>query len=947
VSAAAQGGWPSVFDPTVVLTLHLQMAGADWTTVQNDTTFSIEVPAQFWADGEAPILVSVRRKSDAALTAVGGFKKVSLRIDINEYVPGQDWRELKKLSLENGGDSTPLTEGFAWAIHRLASGTLGYGYDAARAAWVRLFVNGVDTGVYLSAEMRDKRLLENRGLWVEGDTWLYEVEDVSGTQILHEGSPQPSPATEALCYTPFDTSPTCPTPDLSVALPQVVDVQGLLALMAGDSFTVNGDATFTNAKNFYFADFLTGPKRMYFAWDLDGAKFGGSTVGSNIYDPRRTSRYAILLDDPELRAQYSAIVNDLVCGPWSVASISAFLDSVEPALAPPLDADPNNGLGGDTADAIDGLRNWATDRVANVTAQLEGFQPCPTVQLRLNEVMATNALSLEDPAEPGEFPDWFEVQNPGAAAVDVGGVYLSDDPLVPTKYQIPAGVVVPAQGRIVFYADEDPEQGPLHTNFKLAGSGESLRITDRDGVRVVDSLAFGPQVADVSYGRYPDGSGSWDFMPTPTPGLPNAPHNPPPVLSNTGRNFEVPSPLYPVRVTTSASDDGTLASVVLRYDAGSGAVALTMYDDGQSGDGAAGDGVYAATIPAFPNDTIVRYWVTATDTLGGVTQDPVPAPSVTHTYVVGYRPPPLAVNEFMADNDAVIPDPEEPLAFEDWIEIYNAGTSPVALDGMYLTDSLYFPTRFALPPGLVVPARGFLLLWADSEAFQGSRHLGFQLAAAGEEIGLFDTDARGNVPIDTLAFGPQATNVAEGRCPDGYDASAALASPTPGAANQGSAACPGGAVVVFAGTAQGGEVRITIEGRLLVVPTFAGWSAEEVALAVAAAIDADPVLAAAGIGGAALGPQVATPGTLDDLVITDPGLGGGGPPAPVPALGALARLALALALFAAGARGARSLSGPRAGEEPAGRHSARLRLAARPLRSLARVASGRARGRRP
>ncbi len=905
--AGAQGGWPQVFDPTVVLTLNLQLAPTDWTTVQNDTSFSIEVPAQFWADGETPILVSVRRKSDAALTAAPGFKKVSLRIDINEYVLGQDWRELKKLSLENGADSGPVSEGFAWGLLRLASGTLGYGYDAARAAWVRLRINGVDTGVYVSDEIRDKRMLENRGLYVEGQTWLYEVEDVSGNEILHEGGPQPSPTIEALCYLPFDPSPSCPTPDLAVELPLHVDVQGMLALLAGDSFTVNGDATFSNAKNFYFADFLTGPKRMYFPWDLDGAKFGGVSANSSIYDPNRTSRYAVLLDSPPLRAQYSAIVNDLVCGPWSAASISAFLDGVEPALAPWLDADPNNQLGGGTtAGAFDGLRNWATARVAHVIGELEGFQPCPSVQLRLNEVMASNVVSLEDPAEPGEFPDWFEIQNPAAVAVDVGGVYLTDDPLLHTKYEIPAGVVVPAQGRLVFYADEDPEQGPLHTNFKLAGTGEVLQIYDRDGVQQVDALAFGPQVADVSYGRYPDGGGPWDFMPTPTPGLPNAPHNPPPVLSATARDAAVPSALDPVGVSTAASDAGGLASVLLHYDAGGGAVAVAMLDDGTSGDGAAGDGVFGASIPGYPNDAIVRYWVTATDTLGAVSKDPVPAPSVTFTYVVGYHPPPLVVNEFMADNDSVIADPQEPLAFEDWIEIFNAGTAPVPLGGMYLTDDLFFPTKFALPPGLVVPARGFLLLWADSEAFQGTQHLGFQLAAAGEELGLFDTNARGNVPIDTLAFGPQATNLGEGRCPDGFDAVAPLSSPTPGAANQGSASCLGGAIVVFSGIAEGGEVRITIDGHLLVVTTLAGWTALDVALAVAAAIDADPVLAAAGIGGAALGPQVATPGTLDALEITDPGLGGP-PPAPVPTLGVLARLALAMLLLAAGHRGARAL----------------------------------------
>ena len=67
------------------------------------------------------------------------------------------------------------------------------------------------------------------------------------------------------------------------------------------------------------------------------------------------------------------------------------------------------------------------------------------------------------------------------------------------------------------------------------------------------------------------------------------------------------------------------------------------------------------------------YYLFATDTLGASRADPVTAPTLTHAYVVGYVPPTLYINEYMADNDAVIEDPDEPLAFEDWIEIYNAG----------------------------------------------------------------------------------------------------------------------------------------------------------------------------------------------------------------------------------------------------------------------------------
>ena len=47
----------------------------------------------------------------------------------------------------------------------------------------------------------------------------------------------------------------------------------------------------------------------------------------------------------------------------------------------------------------------------------------------------------------------------------------------------------------------------------------------------------------------------------------------------------------------------------------------------------------------------------------------------------------LFVNELMADN-TVLPDPDEPGAFEDWIEIYNPNATAVDMGGLHLTDNL-------------------------------------------------------------------------------------------------------------------------------------------------------------------------------------------------------------------------------------------------------------------
>ena len=123
----------------------------------------------------------------------------------------------------------------------------------------------------------------------------------------------------------------------------------------------------------------------------------------------------------------------------------------------------------------------------------------------------------------------------------------------------------------------------------------------------LDGVIFGPQTSDVSYGRFPDGSGPWGFSSSATPGLSNAPHNPPPALADVQRDLLRPSDQDVVVVAVSASDDSAVASVTLHYDAGAGEVQVAMFDDGASGDGGPGDGVYGGTIPSFATFTRTRW----------------------------------------------------------------------------------------------------------------------------------------------------------------------------------------------------------------------------------------------------------------------------------------------------------------------------------------------------
>jgi spore coat protein CotH len=144
-----------------------------------------------------------------------------------------------------------------------------------------------------------------------------------------------------------------------------------------------------------------------------------------------------------------------------------------------------------------------------------------TALLRINEFMASNQKTLEDPAEPGAFEDWFEIYNPGTATVDMGGMFMTDNMANPTKWRVPQGVTISPGGYLVFWADADPTQGNLHTDFQLDSDGEELALYMADGTTLIDALVFPAQLADISYGRRVEAVNSWTSYNNPTPNASN------------------------------------------------------------------------------------------------------------------------------------------------------------------------------------------------------------------------------------------------------------------------------------------------------------------------------------------------------------------------------------------------------------------------------------------
>jgi hypothetical protein len=150
----------------------------------------------------------------------------------------------------------------------------------------------------------------------------------------------------------------------------------------------------------------------------------------------------------------------------------------------------------------------------------------PVSGIVINEILASNSSINRDGY--GEYDDWLEIYNSNDIAVNTGGLYLTDDFQEPCKYHIPwtdsETTTLGAGGFLLVWIDGQPDQGILHTNFRLNRSGEQIglvQVLDTDTL-FLDSLTFNEQTTDISSGRYPDGSPNWQSFPLPTPGDSNS-----------------------------------------------------------------------------------------------------------------------------------------------------------------------------------------------------------------------------------------------------------------------------------------------------------------------------------------------------------------------------------------------------------------------------------------
>jgi len=762
-----QASWQDVFNPFEIITLHLEVNTSDWDRVrfdqpsQSETWIPEVAEAWFYATGEEPIRVTIRRKgeSDPALPSDADPRKVSLKIDINEVVPGQRWRGLRKLSLENGGTDT-LREGVPWILHRRAAEAGYYAYDAALSGWVLLYINSDIAGVYVNAEQRDETFLRNHDMYSPTESWLYKVD---GSTSLEIGIGD-SPAKQHLTFSPFNAGPGGgpggkpgggggggdPQPDLDVDLRWWVDMESMLTLAACNAFAENRDSLFTHSgKNSFAVDFNPPyPRtRRYFPWDLDTCISDGSQsiYGSQTYQVE-------LLEHPWFGRVYEHILRELLEGAFSESALHAVLDELYLRLNDAFTLDPYVYPGG-IANEVASLKEWATLRRQNVLAQLTlPYVPRPAFSHPGGEVVSGYELVMtaasgtvyyttdgSDPRAPGD--------SVSASATAVGTALVISKPTTVIARTLNgtnwSGLAQSAA-------------------FSLADYASSLRVTeimynprdpntsdgiDNDAYEFIEFHNAGPDDLELA-GFTTDGI-IYDF--------PAGSRLAPGAYMVLARNPSAFSNRYP-GVTYDGIYLGKLSNngeKVRVRDSSGNTILSVEYDDDppwvMSPDGM-GPSLVNRNPDGNPDDP--RNWrPSAYD--GGSPGTGDPAPPFGQDVVI---------NEVLAHTDPPL---------EDAIELCNVSGIDVDISGWYLSDAGRLTNglldasqlkRYRIPDGTVLPPGGFYAVYERS--FNGPEAaVPFALSEYGERVYLSSADTNGTLDGYVVAEDIPATNggVAVGR----------------------------------------------------------------------------------------------------------------------------------------------------------------------------------------
>ena len=448
-------------------------------------------------DGNILDSVGVRIKGGSSAFDV----KKPLKLDFNSFVIGQRYDGIKKLNLHQGDmDSSFIREAVTYSLFRNA------GVKTVRTSFAKVYLNGNYEGVYTLIEQIDNNFIKNRFASSAGA--LYKTGKV-GLDLKYE-------LDNSLPYDEFEFAINqIPTDLLDEQLPEYLDVESFLRFFALQIFVNGVDGPLTADYNYYIYYQPKAGTYIYIPWDYNLSLY--KYANYTLFENSKNFLFNRAVSNVILRQRYLDIFCDLLDYNFDEDRIQNLITTYQELLKDEVPNDPYIDKIGNFDSGVQDVRNVITNRISALTQEVNAnisacnllSNPIASMNVVINEIVASNDQDSDIKDPNGDTADWIELFNNTSVEVSLDGFYLSNDEDVLKHWRFPEDATIPANDYLIIWADRDVNEEGLHTDFKLSKTQGELYLSFENG-EIIDEVIFIDQETNVGYARVPNGTGQFD-----------------------------------------------------------------------------------------------------------------------------------------------------------------------------------------------------------------------------------------------------------------------------------------------------------------------------------------------------------------------------------------------------------------------------------------------------
>ena len=325
-----------------VITVDITIDNDDWDALRNQTrTFFSEFTgdcmsepfyspyiyysADITIDDESHSNVGIRKKGFLGSQSTD---KPSLKINVDEYVAGQNLYGVDNITLNNSvQDPSLIRQCIGYQLFANA------GYPSPQCNFAHVFVNGTDLGIYVHVEPIKRMFLRTH--FDEDDGDLYEGTVSDFAPIIYRTFEPKNENTDTSLEPIFSLKDALEdTSDLESVLQNHIDVDAFLTFWALESILNHWDGYAGNRNNYYVYHSRSTDKFTFIPWGLDDV-FDPTSMEEEdepyIFSSGTLANY--ILSDAGLTEQLNNKIQLLMDTVWNEERILAEIDRMESLLS--------------------------------------------------------------------------------------------------------------------------------------------------------------------------------------------------------------------------------------------------------------------------------------------------------------------------------------------------------------------------------------------------------------------------------------------------------------------------------------------------------------------------------------------------------------------------------------------------------------------------------------